>query len=127
MSYIYPTSPEADSRRRAGEVPVEIRMRNETVARAVEAVLLAIAPAPVRKPETMATVTDIATRQIVEHTPAVAEQASNEVGSPAAVEQARANVEAVLAGTEQPGEIYLSATPQYLDPNYMQQIEKQAA
>ena len=106
-------------------------MRSETVARAVEAVLLAIVPTPARKPETMATVTNIATRQIVEEQPAVMEQLvkapNQEPGSLDAIEQARANVEAVLAGTEQPGEIHLTAFPQQLDPSYMQQIERQAA
>ena len=144
MSYTYQIGPEADSRRQAGEVPIEIPMRSELIARAVEAVLLVIAPAPARKPETMATVTDIATRQMVEPNPQATteppqnildEMNASEVGtSPIQAsgtqeemrQHAYEQLAEVWAGMEPVDEIHLSAKPARLDPQYMPQLEQAA-
>lgn len=124
MTYIQPINPEADSRRQSGEYLGPHYQRATVIEAAVRFAEESIRVTERRSPDTtVAAVTSIATGQLV----SAEQQLVATEGTTDQIDIARANVAAVLAGTEQPGEIQLSATPQPLDHNYIPQLERQAA
>jgi hypothetical protein len=129
MSYLQPINYEAYSRRNDGGLPEELRIRQNIISNAVEA-LLRSTPEPVavsQKPaeETLATVTNIATKQIIDHTPDTTEMAETLADAPVTdvltqVALARARVEEIWEGESG---IQLNAAPTPLDPNYLNNLQ----
>lgn len=130
MSYSQPINYEAYSRRNDGGLP-ELRIRHSIVSNAVEALLRAT-PEPKavsQKPaqETLATVTNIATRQLVDQVP---DTESSEVVADAPVsdvlrqvELARQQVEDIWSGVEHHNQIQLQSAPPTQDNSYLDGLQ----
>ena len=107
-------------------------MRRNLIPVAVDGVLRVIpAPSTTPKEERIVPVTDIVTRRVVERTPAPTVTTVPKVAKTDEqawmLQDAQDRLAEIHAGMEGPNEIRLTPAPQPLDPNYMQQIEQQAA
>ncbi len=94
-------------------------VRRSTVDRAVYWIDQTITLAPVRSPETIATVTDLATRRVV--APVVPEftapvELSQDAGQEQRIQEAQAQVH----------QFHLSKVPEPLDPAYLSNVEQAA-
>ena len=131
MSYLQPINYEAYSRRNDGGLPEELRIRQNIISNAVEA-LLRSTPEPAaisQKPteEKLATVTNIATKQMVDRAP---EPEAAEVLADAPVTDvlnqvklARERVAGFWAGVEAADQIQLDTALTPPDDNYLEGLK----
>lgn len=120
MSYTYPYTPESASRRpNVVSLPPELFARRSTIDRAVHWIDQSIQAEPVRSEQTIATVTDLATRRVVAP---VIHEATAPVDQPQDASQEQ-RIQDAQAQIEQ---LHLSSVPEPLDPAYLSNVEQAA-